>query len=706
MNTVAMQKSELLGDAELVGLCLSGDREAFGRIVERYQSLICALAYSACGDLARSEDLAQETFIAAWRQLAALREPAKLKYWLCGILRNLISNSARAQNRNPLAAAVDLDDELTSGPEWDAPSDEAMSKEEAAILWRVLETLPASYRDPLVLFYRSGNSTAEVADTLGLSEETVRQRLARGRAMLNQRVSRLVESGLRRSNPTKIFTVGVLAALPVVTAQAGVASGAVATAKGTGALKTASGLGPMLATLSGVLPALGGFIGLWGHIENTRTRRERRFVAWTCLGLVGWMILLGIVAGLASAGGSGFGLRIDRSGVTLSNAIHLSLIWLAFAGPLDAYAIWMALRQRRIRAEDKDATQRPLEASRRGYRLSMYGSMLAMVFGTTGWLFLAAHRAQDWTTLAVLAVLGVAGWLASAGMAVKSPTTRARVMQVFVGLWWGLALVNLGVFNLRWSAWQSVLAPAAPPDLRTFLNVLICVFFGSVRAMWYLKWQLLRVPTVKRDSLIALGVYLAVMAAGVAMYKAVKVGEVPDVQATQCMIHELQLNGSSHFQSLCDFRNDAPEPLRELRFVNSDFVRVGRMSDGAGRPVPFTVEHRGRAFAYAVSLSEALPAGKTVFLRTEGIITNQVHRLADGAFEYSEQHWPANNAATLRVEILRLPAGAEVLETSPADMTQRRLPDGRVELHTQKAIPPGDSITVRIRFRLAGRRPV
>lgn len=294
MNTLAMSETELLADAELVGLCLNGDRDAFGRIVERYQSLVCALAYSACGDLAHSEDLAQETFIAAWRQLATLNEPAKLKYWLCGIVRNLIHNSVRAQTRNPLATAAVLEDEVAAGPEWEAPSDEAMSKEELTILWRVLETLPRSYRDPLVLFYRSGDSMAEVADALELSEEAVRQRLSRGRAMLNERVTRLVESGLRRSNPTKAFAVVVLAALPLASAQAGVAAGVAATAKGTGALKTASGFGAFLAALVGIVPVLSGFVGLWGHVENTRTRRERRFVAWTSFGLVVCFIALAL----------------------------------------------------------------------------------------------------------------------------------------------------------------------------------------------------------------------------------------------------------------------------------------------------------------------------------------------------------------------------------------------------------------------------
>jgi len=265
MNALTMPDTELSGDAALVKRCLNGDHDAFGRIVERYQSLVCALAYSACGDLARSEDLTQETFLAACRQLGTLEEPAKLKHWLCAILRNLIRNSLRSQRRNPLASAVVLKDEWATGPEWNVPSDQAMSKEEKATLWRVLETLPRAYRDPLVLFYRSGDSAAEVADVLGLSEEAVRQRLVRGRAMLNQRVTQWVESGLRRSNPTKAFTLAVLATLPLTSAQAGVAgTTAAATAQGASAPKAASGVGGFVAAVANAVPILGGVIGLWG----------------------------------------------------------------------------------------------------------------------------------------------------------------------------------------------------------------------------------------------------------------------------------------------------------------------------------------------------------------------------------------------------------------------------------------------------------
>ena len=65
-------------DAELVAQSLAGDRQAFGRIVARYQALVCALGYSATGSRSRSEDLAQETFLTAWQKLRDLREPGRL----------------------------------------------------------------------------------------------------------------------------------------------------------------------------------------------------------------------------------------------------------------------------------------------------------------------------------------------------------------------------------------------------------------------------------------------------------------------------------------------------------------------------------------------------------------------------------------------------------------------------------------------------
>jgi len=110
-------------DANLVAQSLTGNREAFGEIVARYQSLVCSLAYSSTGSLSQSEDLAQETFLAAWRHLGDLREADKLRAWLCRIARNLICDALREQGREPTHAGESLD----SVPESPATEDSRLA---------------------------------------------------------------------------------------------------------------------------------------------------------------------------------------------------------------------------------------------------------------------------------------------------------------------------------------------------------------------------------------------------------------------------------------------------------------------------------------------------------------------------------------------------------------------------------------------------
>jgi len=232
-----MTQVEYSSDTQLVDRCLGGDRDAFGRIVERYQGLLCALAYSACGDIGRSEDLAQETFLAAWRSLKNLKDTGRLKQWLCGIARHLIQESYRRASRDPIAAPAPFEEATTVAATLSPLPEQTISREEQNILWRVLEGLPATYREPLILFYRQEQSVTEVAEALELSEDTVKQRLSRGRAMLGERMEKFIETTLRGSGPTKAFSLGVLAALPAMTTPTKVAAGATA-AKGSVAMKS------------------------------------------------------------------------------------------------------------------------------------------------------------------------------------------------------------------------------------------------------------------------------------------------------------------------------------------------------------------------------------------------------------------------------------------------------------------------------------
>lgn len=227
-----MPALSFIDDAELVSQSLAGNREAFQEIVERYQSLICSLAYSATGSLSQSEDLGQETFLIAWKELASLREPAKLRSWLCSIVRGRIGKNFRRAQHEPVSHAEPIEEISTALSSEPLPPEQTMSREEEGILWRSLERIPETYREPLVLFYREHQSIESVAADLDLSEEAVRQRLSRGRKLLQEQVLSFVEGSLERTRPGKTFTVGVLAALPLLALGPKAAATSAATAKG------------------------------------------------------------------------------------------------------------------------------------------------------------------------------------------------------------------------------------------------------------------------------------------------------------------------------------------------------------------------------------------------------------------------------------------------------------------------------------------
>lgn len=265
-------------DSDLVGESLAGNRDSFGQIVSRYQSLICSLAYSATGSLSQSEDLAQDTFVAAWKQLRDLREPEKLRAWLCGIARNLIHNSLRKQGREPSYRAEPLE-EISAGqsPE-PLPVETTISKEEAAILWRSLERIPEIYREPLILFYREHQSIETVAANLDLTEDAVKQRLSRGRKLLQEQFIAFVEGALAQTNPGTAFTLSVLSALPAMSLSAKAATLGAAAAKGTVAAKGAGIAGMLGIILSPLLAIFGNYANYRMCIDEARSEQERQII--------------------------------------------------------------------------------------------------------------------------------------------------------------------------------------------------------------------------------------------------------------------------------------------------------------------------------------------------------------------------------------------------------------------------------------------
>jgi len=429
-------------DAELVEWSRSGDRSAFAAIVKRYQRLVCSITYNATGSLSLSEDLAQETFFAAWKQMGELREPTLLRAWLCGIARFLVGKEFRKMGREPAFAAEALDAIEEPQSTEASPAMQAVSREEEAILWRALERIPETYREALILFYREEKSVERVAAELELTEDAVKQRLSRGRKLLHEEVVAFVEGTLSRTAPGQNFSSAAMAMLPAASAAtvgAGVAGKGAAMAKS----------GSMAGWLAPVAPFLGVFAALmvnWISVRSAPTARERRFQGI-------WLICFWIfVLGWAVPGR--YAVQALRQGYAWTDPTHFAVMTGFYWFYAMAVETFIVLFLRRGAAMRRQIEQEPGKPESSGAPLTL-ASRVAMVAGIYVAMFSAliylAFKAHDWLAGAVLsgAMIVLGGWHvlyvgSRDGLAGWRRATRRLVLA------WAVILV---VLNWRLGGW-------------------------------------------------------------------------------------------------------------------------------------------------------------------------------------------------------------------------------------------------------------
>lgn len=164
-------------DEALVAAAQGGSSEAFSRLVDRHQQALRAFLRRACGDWALADDLAQETFLAAWPRIGALKAGASVRAWFCGIGYRKHLNARRSAARDRLREAAWEDGR-------EAPSDAAPADKIA--LDRAMAELPADQRACVALCLAADFSHGEAAEALGLPLGTVKSHVTRGRARLLQ----------------------------------------------------------------------------------------------------------------------------------------------------------------------------------------------------------------------------------------------------------------------------------------------------------------------------------------------------------------------------------------------------------------------------------------------------------------------------------------------------------------------------------------
>jgi RNA polymerase sigma-70 factor, ECF subfamily len=164
------------------------DRGSAGEVVEArferlflaYQVPILNYLYRFVGDVSRAEDMAQETFVKAYRALPRLPADANERAWLYRIATNIARDWNR---RRKLIEWLPL---LSRDNEQAAKGDHAGQIVESQAVQQALASLAPNYREPLILYSMQGFSTAEIAEILALSQSAVKVRLFRAREMFRE----------------------------------------------------------------------------------------------------------------------------------------------------------------------------------------------------------------------------------------------------------------------------------------------------------------------------------------------------------------------------------------------------------------------------------------------------------------------------------------------------------------------------------------
>ncbi len=180
-------------DEQIVERALTGDAEAFGEIVERWERRIFALAFGMLGREDDARDATQETFLAAFRNLRGFRGDAKVSSWLHRIA---VNQCITRQRRAKVRSETNLDDQeeknaaSLSTPVQYSPARVAEARESTVAVRRAVNSLPLDLRQVVVMKEFEELTFKEIAEALDLPISTVKSRLYTALRQLQMRLNK------------------------------------------------------------------------------------------------------------------------------------------------------------------------------------------------------------------------------------------------------------------------------------------------------------------------------------------------------------------------------------------------------------------------------------------------------------------------------------------------------------------------------------
>jgi RNA polymerase sigma-70 factor (ECF subfamily) len=172
MMQLMLMSSEVTADDLLVSAAAEGDRAAFGELYVRYARMVHGILLARVPP-GEAEDLVQEVFLSAMKQLRGLRTASAFRGWLSTIARNRAMDYFRASRQTTSLETVE-------------PVAPRAAEQDAFLVLSQIRSLPEAYRETLILRLVEGMTGPEIAAQTGLTHESVRVNLCRGMKMLRE----------------------------------------------------------------------------------------------------------------------------------------------------------------------------------------------------------------------------------------------------------------------------------------------------------------------------------------------------------------------------------------------------------------------------------------------------------------------------------------------------------------------------------------
>lgn len=188
-------------DEELVARVTHGDRDAYRQLVERYQTYVFSIIVRQVGQRQLAEDLAQETFLQAYRSLPSFAGRSQFSSWLYRIARNKVIDWSRSRAKKEQSGELPLQDVYHTDHSLE---DEVVRRDTSARLRQLITQMPSHYRDVLLLYFEQEFSLVEIAERLRVPRKTVQTRFLRGKKQLFQKWQEVNRDGLHTSSRANV----------------------------------------------------------------------------------------------------------------------------------------------------------------------------------------------------------------------------------------------------------------------------------------------------------------------------------------------------------------------------------------------------------------------------------------------------------------------------------------------------------------------